>query len=85
LIDGLKKKWKYNENMANRFLKCGYDRTYTFKVMEQLSAHYNIETIYERCYFKELEWKILIPESNLEARKISLHSYSILKDQVLMN
>jgi hypothetical protein len=52
-LDGLKKKWKYNENMASRFLKCGYDRSYTIKVIEQLRAHYNIETIYERCYFRD--------------------------------
>jgi hypothetical protein len=46
--DWLKKKRCYNENMANKFLKCGYGKDYVIKVIEQLSMHYNIETVYER-------------------------------------
>jgi hypothetical protein len=48
--------------------------------VEQLSMHYDIEVVNERYYFKELDWKITTPESNPEARRISLHNFSILKD-----
>jgi hypothetical protein len=47
--------------------------------MEQLSIHHDIETLKEMHYFKELNWKIHIPETNPEIREISLHNYSILK------
>jgi hypothetical protein len=83
-IKEIKKKWSYNENMPNRFVKCGYDRAYTTKVMEQLSVHYDIEVINDRNYFKELDWKIVVPNLNSKAREISLHNFSILKDQILL-
>jgi hypothetical protein len=53
--------------------------------MKQLSMHYDIEIINERHYFKELDWKILIPKSNNEAKRISLHNISILKGLILLN
>jgi hypothetical protein len=54
-------------------------------MMNQLSVHYDIEVINDSQYFKELNWKIVIPESNTEARRISTHNFSILKDQIQLN
>jgi hypothetical protein len=85
VTEELNKRWEYNERMAKLLTCWGYNRENVISLINQLSIHHDIETIYQRCYFKELEWKIKVPESNLKAREISLHNYSILKVQILMN
>jgi hypothetical protein len=68
--------------MANKLLKNGYQETYILEVIRQLGIYHDVEVLNERHYFKELDWKILIPETNAETRRISLHNFSILKDQI---
>jgi hypothetical protein len=81
----LKTKWDYDQKMANLFLLCGYDRIYAHQIMEQLNIHSDIEVINEGHDFKGLKWKFMITEINPETREISLHNFSILKDQILLN
>jgi hypothetical protein len=50
-----------------------------------LSEHHDIETSYQRAYLKDLDWKITIQKTNEKIRNISLHNFSIFKDQILMN
>jgi hypothetical protein len=71
--------------MANMILKSGYKKEYILSVLNLLSTYHDIETIYEKGCFKGLDWNISVPETNSKTIEISIHNFSILKEQILMN
>jgi arsenate reductase-like glutaredoxin family protein len=86
--DWLTKKWKYNDRMGDRMWKYGFDKKCIVNTLTQLSVHhdqYDIESPYEITGFIDLDWKIIVPKVNKEARNISLHNFTIFKDQIMIN
>jgi hypothetical protein len=85
IAEELNKRWVYNDKMTNTILRCGYKKEYISSVLNQLSTHHDIETIYERGYFKNLNWNITTLELDPKTRETSIHNFLILKEQILMN
>jgi hypothetical protein len=87
-IDKLNKKWKYNQKMGDCMWKYKFDKKCRNNTLTQLSVHhdhYDIESPYQLTYFKDLDWKICVPKISAEARNVSLHNFSVFKDQILIN
>jgi hypothetical protein len=86
--DWLEKRWKYNIRQGDCMWKNGFDKnciTQTLTLLSIHHEHWDIETPYQLTDFKELDWKIMVPKTNEESRKISLHNFTIFKDQIILN
>jgi hypothetical protein len=87
-IDKLNKKWKYNIRMGDCMWKYKFDKECINNTLTQLSVHhdhYDVESPYQLTYFKELDWKIVVPKTSTKARNISLHNFAVFKDQIMIN
>jgi hypothetical protein len=83
--DGLTKRWKYNGKMGDCMWAKKFDKEYIIQTLELLSKHHPIEIMRRDDDYQNLNWKIAVPQINEKAKQISLHNFSIFKDQILLN
>jgi hypothetical protein len=74
--------------MGDCMWKYKFDKECIVNTLTQLSVHYDqydIESPYQITYFKDIDWKIIVPKTNKKSREVSLHNFSLFKDQIMIN